>query len=436
MNITIIGTGYVGLVTGACFAETGHNVKCLDVSKDKINELKKGKVPFYEPGLKNKIRNGLNNNTLEFLSSYVSATKNTNIYFICVGSPPKKDGSSDLSYVSKSLKSIISLINQDSIVFIKSTVPVGTNKYLNDLVNKDKKLANKIKIVSNPEFLKEGDAIRDFMRPDRIIIGTDDEKIRKLSREIYKPLNKQKDKIIFMSPEAAELTKYAANSFLATKISFMNELSKLCDSLNINIEDVRNGIGTDPRIGSSFLYSGLGYGGSCFPKDIDSLLYTFKKNKIKNKILKSVKKINETQIDYFLSKIFNHYSNERIKEKNFTIWGLSFKPDTDDIRNSASINLIKDLSEKCNCLFLYDPKATEAAKKELKNIKNIIFMDDPYSYIKKSDSLIICTEWKLFWNPDYEKLRKLKDKSIFDGRNILDQNKITENGLKCFGVGS
>ena len=436
MKITIIGTGYVGLVTGACLAEVGHFVKCLDVSKEKIDFLKEGKVPFYEPGLKNKITNGLNNGTLEFTSSYDSATKDTNIYFICVGSPPKKDGSTNLSYVSNSLKKISSLKKKDFTVFIKSTVPVGTNKLMNDLLNKGKKSRNKAIIVSNPEFLKEGDAIRDFMRPDRIIIGTHDEKIKKLCREIYKPLNKQKDKIIFMSPEAAELTKYAANSFLATKISFMNELSRICDSLNINIEDIRNGIGSDPRIGSSFLYSGLGYGGSCFPKDIDSLLNTFKKNNIKNEILSSVKKINETQIDYFLSKILSHYSNKELKEKSFTIWGLSFKPDTDDIRNSASINLVKNLSKQCKNLYLYDPKASDSAAKELKNINNIFFMDDPYSHIKESDSLIICTEWKIFWNPNYKKLRKLKDKSVFDGRNILEKHKMTENGLEYIGVGS
>tara|TARA_B100001250_G_scaffold65148_1_gene51589 strand:+ start:3201 stop:4511 length:1311 start_codon:yes stop_codon:yes gene_type:complete len=436
MNITVVGTGYVGLVTGACLAEVGHQVTCLDIEEHKIEDLKKGKVPFYEPGLETIIKKGLSNGMLKFTSSYSEATRGIGIYFVCVGTPPKDDGSSNLNFLSESLLNLSSSIENDSIIFIKSTVPVGTNKLMRTLIDDNKKDDIDIELASNPEFLKEGDAVRDFMRPDRIIVGTNDENVSNTVRELYKPLNKQKDKVLVMRPESAELTKYAANSFLATKISFMNELARLCDSLDIEIEDIRNGIGSDPRIGTHFLYSGLGYGGSCFPKDIDSLLKTFEVNKIENKILSSVKNINTSQIDYFLSKIFNFYSNKDIKEKSFIIWGLSFKPETDDVRESVSIKLIKALSKKCKKLFLYDPVATESAKGELKEVKNIIFIDNPYSCIEDSDALVICTEWKLFWNPDFKKLQNLKDKTIFDGRNILNKDKLEQYGLKYFGIGS
>lgn len=436
MKITVIGSGYVGLVTGACLAEVGHSVKCLDIDDEKVAELKQGELPFYEPGLRPIIQKGLRNQTLEFTSSYHEATEGSDIYFICVGTPPKEDGSSNLSFLSDCISNLSALIAEDSIIFIKSTVPVGTHKLMRSLIKKNQNQKINILLASNPEFLKEGDAVRDFMRPDRIIIGTDNQDIKNTIKELYKPLNKQKDKIIFMSPEAAELTKYAANSFLATKISFMNELARLCDSLDIDIEDIRNGIGSDPRIGSHFLYSGLGYGGSCFPKDIDSLLNTFKSNTIDNQILTSVKQINDSQFAYFLSKILNFYSEQNLKQKNFLIWGLAFKPETDDVRESVSIKLIKSLSEHSNHLYLYDPVATKTAKQELQELKNITFLDDPYECIAQSDALVIATEWKIFWNPDHERLQNLKDQIIFDGRNILNKDKLNEYGLKYLGIGT
>ncbi len=436
MKITVIGTGYVGLVTGACLSEIGHQVTCLDNASEKVIDLKKGKVPFYEPGLDHIINNGLEKEMLNFTDSYSEATRDSEVYFICVGTPPKEDGSSDLKSLNDCLDNLCSFIENDSVIFIKSTVPVGTNASMKSLIDRKKRHNVHIELASNPEFLKEGDAVRDFMRPDRIIIGSNDEYVKKLSRELYKPLNKQKDKVIFMGAEAAELTKYAANSFLATKISFMNELARLCDVLEIEIEDIRNGIGSDPRIGSHFLYSGLGYGGSCFPKDIDSLLNTFKINQLDNSILSAVKAVNESQVEYFLSKITQIFPLEKLKKKSFTIWGLSFKPETDDIRESVSIKLIKILSQQCDQLFLYDPVASEAAKKELIGLTNIKFLDNPYIKIDQSHALVICTEWKLFWNPDFKKLQNLKDKIIFDGRNILNKDKLKEYSLKYFGVGS
>ena len=436
MKITVIGTGYVGLVTGACLSEVGHSVKCLDKDKEKIAELVQGKLPFYEPGLQPLIQKGLENKNLEFTSSYTEATRDSDIYFICVGTPPKKDGSSDLSFLLECISNLSSEITKDSIFFIKSTVPVGTNKLMQSIIEENRSKNLNIQLASNPEFLKEGDAVRDFMRPDRIIIGSDDENIKQISRELYKPLNKQKDKIYFMSPEEAELTKYAANSFLATKISFMNELAQLCDTLEINIESIRNGIGSDPRIGGHFLYSGLGYGGSCFPKDIDSLLNTFKKHKVDNKILTAVKSVNDSQANYFLSKILNLYSNQKLKEKSFLIWGLSFKPETDDVRESVSIKLIKSLANQCNQLYLYDPVASGPAKIELSELENATYLNSPYEGIEQADALIICTEWKIFWNPDYKRLQNLKDRVVFDGRNILNKDKLNDYGLKYLGIGS
>lgn len=436
MKITVIGTGYVGLVTGACLSEVGHSVKCLDIDKEKVSELVQGQLPFYEPGLQPIIQKGLDDKTLEFTSSYKEATKDSDIYFICVGTPPKKDGSSDLSFLLECLSNLSSEITKDSIIFIKSTVPVGTNKLMQSIIEKNKNKNLNIHLASNPEFLKEGDAVRDFMRPDRIIVGSDNEIIKQISRELFKPLNKQKDKIYFMSPEEAELTKYAANSFLATKISFMNELAKLCDTLEIDIESIRKGIGSDPRIGSHFLYSGLGYGGSCFPKDIDSLLSTFKENKVDNKILSAVKSVNESQVDYFLSKILSLYSNQKLKEKSFLIWGLSFKPETDDVRESVSIKLIKSLAKRSNQLYLYDPVAARNAKKELLELENLTYLNSPYEGIEQANALIICTEWKIFWNPDYKKLQNLKDRVVFDGRNILNKDKLNDYGLEYLGIGS
>ena len=435
MNITVIGTGYVGLVSGVCLSEIGHKVKCLDVNNKVIEKLKRGKVPFYEPSLSEMIKKNIKGSNLEFSTSYKNSTKNVNIFFICVGTPERKDGSSNLDYVFSVARSLAVNISSDSIVFVKSTVPVGTNKLIQQEIDKHKKKEIRIEVASNPEFLKEGDAINDFMRPDRIIIGTSNKNIEKLASKIYKPLISKSNKIITMPIEAAELTKYAANSFLATKISFINEISLLSDKLGIDIADIKAGIGSDPRIGDKFLNAGLGFGGSCFPKDVTSLIDIYKKNKLDSLLLSSVKNVNSNQKNNFLSKIVKYFKNSNLKDKTFMIWGLSFKPETDDIRESVGIKLVKDLSKKVKKLYLYDPIATQNAKKELNKHTNIEFVRNEYTKIKECDAVILCTEWKLFINPDIKMLKKLKEQVIFDGRNCLNKDKLTKNNIKYVGIG-
>tara|TARA_Y100001936_G_scaffold253168_1_gene316256 strand:+ start:132 stop:1445 length:1314 start_codon:yes stop_codon:yes gene_type:complete len=434
-DITVIGAGYVGLVTSACLVELGNKVSCIDTDKEKIRQLHQAIIPFYEPRLKELVEKGLENDMLSFSESYEGISENSEIFIICVGTPPQSDGSTNISYVCESAKGIAKNIKRDSIVFIKSTVPVGTNELISSIIKENLSTELDIEVASHPEFLKEGDAVRDFMEPDRIIIGTFSELVKKTAHEVYKSLNLQKDKIIFISPKAAELTKYAANSFLATKISFMNELSLLADNLSIDINEIRRGIGSDKRIGEYFLYAGLGYGGSCFPKDIDSLIDTYKKNNIESAILSSVKQVNENQLTSFLSKILDYYTIKDLKSKVLLIWGLSFKPNTDDIRESVSLKLIQKLSTQVKELKLYDPVAIPNSREFLKDINNITFLDNQYQYIERCDSLIICTEWENFLDPDYTHISKLKDKVIFDGRNILNKNKAKEFGLKYMGIG-
>ena len=396
MNITVIGTGYVGLVSGVCLADIGHNVICLDTNKKVIEKLNRGKVPYYEPLLSDMIKKNIKKAKITFSTSYKNSTKDVNIFFICVGTPENKDGSSNLDYVFSVAKSLARNISSDSVIFVKSTVPVGTNELIQEQINKYKKKGIKIEVASNPEFLKEGDAVNDFMQPDRIIIGTSDKAIEKLAHQIYKPLISKVSSLMTMPIKAAELTKYAANSFLATKISFINEISLLSEKLGIDIDDIKVGIGSDPRIGNKFLNAGLGFGGSCFPKDVSSLINMFKENKLDSYLLSSVKNVNSNQKNNFLNKIKMHFKNSNFKDKSFMIWGLSFKPETDDIRESVGIKLAKDLSKQAKKLYLYDPIAMGNAKQELSKLTNIEFIKNEYTKIKECDALILCTEWKLF----------------------------------------
>lgn len=435
MNITVIGTGYVGLVSGVCLADIGHNVTCLDTNKKVIEKLNRGKVPYYEPLLSDMIKKNIKKAKLTFSSSYKNSTKDVNIFFICVGTPENKDGSSNLDYVFSVAKSLASNISSDSVIFVKSTVPVGTNELIQKQINKYKKKGIKIEVASNPEFLKEGDAVKDFMQPDRIIIGTSDKDIEKLAHQIYKPLISKVSSLMTMPIKAAELTKYAANSFLATKISFINEISLLSERLGIDIDDIKDGIGSDPRIGDKFLNAGLGFGGSCFPKDVSSLINMYKKNKLDSYLLSSVKDVNLNQKNNFLKKIKMHFKNSNFKDKSFMIWGLSFKPETDDIRESVGIKLAKDLSKQVKKLYLYDPIAMENAKQELKKFTNIEFIKSEYTKIKDCDALILCTEWKQFINPDVKILKKLKGRVIFDGRNCLNKDTFIKNNIKYIGIG-
>jgi UDPglucose 6-dehydrogenase len=435
MNITVIGTGYVGLVSGVCLSEIGHNITCLDTNKKVIEKLSKGKVPYYEPLLSKMIKENTKKAKLNFSTSYQKATKDVNIFFICVGTPEKRDGSANLEYVFSVAKSLATYISSDSVIFIKSTVPIGTNDLIQEEINKHKKKGIKIEIASNPEFLKEGDAVNDFMKPDRIIIGTSNKEIEKLAHKIYKPLLSKVSLLITMPIKAAELTKYAANSFLATKISFINEIALLSERLDIDIDDIKVGIGSDPRIGNKFLNAGIGFGGSCFPKDVSSLIDMYKKNKINSYLLSSVKAVNLNQKNNFINKIKLHFKNSDFKDKTFMIWGLSFKPETDDVRESVGIKLVKDLSKKVKKLYLYDPIAMQNAKQELNKLTNIEFIKNQYTKINDCDALILCTEWKSFANPNIKMLKKLKGQVIFDGRNCLNKDNFVKNNIKYVGIG-
>lgn len=433
MNISIVGSGYVGLVTGVCLAELGNKVTCIDTNKSVVKKLNSAKVPFHEPGLAAMLQKAIKSNSIKFTTSYKRGLYQSDAIFVCVGTPARKNGTPNLDYVSDVFTLLAKNIGNHGVIFIKSTVPVGTNRKMQSLFRKYNKNPN-ILFASNPEFLKEGDAINDFKKPDRIIIGSDNIEIQEISNRIYKPFNRQTNRMIFTSVESAELIKYAANSFLATKISFINEIAKLCEKTNANIDDVRLGLGSDPRIGSQFLYPGLGYGGSCFPKDVKGLMHAFSSNGIKSKVVQAAHQANELQLKYFIEKIQTSLS-KRLSKCNVLIWGLSFKPETDDIRESLAIKLIKSISSQVNHFYLYDPIAHSNAKKELKDISNIQFIKDKYFNIEDCSFLIICTEWREFWDPNISKLKKLKENKVFDGRNILDQNAIINADIEYHGIG-
>ena len=435
MNVSIIGTGYVGLVTAACLSDMGHHVTCIDIDKKKINTLKKAAIPFYEPGLKEIVKRNYTSGNLKFSSSYKQACSESEIFFICVDTPDRGDGKPNLSNLNKVIDSLAKEIKSDAVIVTKSTVPLGTNSYIDKAIKEKIKRKNiSIDICSNPEFLKEGSAVLDFMRPDRIIIGTESDSVKSIMTTLYERLNRQSNKLIFMSIASAELSKYAANSFLATKISFVNELSHIAEETGANMHEIRHGMGSDSRIGNQFLYAGLGYGGSCFPKDVAALLSAQKDFGLKQGMLKETIRINNDQLDFFIKKIKKQFGKE-LSKKTITVWGLSFKPDTDDLREAVALKLVTKLSPNVKKLNLYDPICNKLASVELKNIKNIQFFDNKYDAFKNSHALIICTEWKEFWNVDYDKLRLLKDRLIFDGRNFLDKEKLNGEGLKYIGVG-
>ncbi len=433
MKLTVIGTGYVGLVTGACFAETGKHVTCLDTDEQRIDSLRNGKIPFFEPGLSEIVKRNIKEKRLEFTNSYENISEES-VFFLCVGTPDRGDGKPDLADITSLLDSLSKNLEGKNFIFTKSTVPLGTNKLIQDYL--DKKIEKSVKVIvsSTPEFLKEGNAVNDFMKPDRIIVGSSDLEAIDIISDLYKPFNWSENRLIVMTRESAELTKYAANSFLATKISFMNEIAKICDITGANIHEVREGIGADKRIGKSFLYAGLGFGGSCFPKDVRALIRTQKDLGIKSELLPKTIAVNENQIDYFLNKIQENFGTE-LKKKVLTIWGLSFKPNTDDIRESLAIKLIYKLSPLVKSLVLYDPESMELAKLKIKTLKNIEYKSDKYKALDGSNGLIIATEWKEFWDPDIQSMKVLRDKIIFDGRNILNKSKFVDEGFTYIGLG-
>lgn len=435
MKIAVIGTGYVGLVTGTCFAEVGIDVVCVDVDKEKIENLKSGILPIYEPGLEEMVIRNFNEKRLKFSTDISKSIKDCDVAFIAVGTPPGEDGSADLKYVIEVASQIGLYMNNYGVIVTKSTVPVGTAEKVKNAVKSALKKRNQkisFDVASNPEFLKEGAAIEDFMKPDRIIVGVETKRAEELMRKLYKPFLLNGHPIIFMDIPSAEMTKYAANAMLATKISFMNDIANLCEILGADVNQVRLGIGSDPRIGHKFIYPGIGYGGSCFPKDVKALIRTASEKKYKMKILEAVESVNDYQKSVLFEKIKKHYKN--IKGKKFAIWGLSFKPKTDDMREAPSLVIIEKLLSEGAEVTAYDPVAMAEAKKVLKN--KVKYATSHYDALSKADALVIVTEWPEFRSPDFEEIyKKINDKVIFDGRNIFEPEDVKESGFTYYSIG-
>jgi len=440
MKLTIIGTGYVGLVTGACFSEMGSHVTCVDIDQEKIENLKKGILPIYEPGLESIVLNNYEEGTLEFTTDLSLAAKDCNVFFIAVGTPPGEDGSADLKYVLEVARQIGSVIEDYAVIVDKSTVPVGTADKVRAQVRKELEARGEniaFDVVSNPEFLKEGAAVNDFLKPDRIIVGADSDRAEKLMRRLYAPFSRNRDKMLFMNVKDAEMTKYAANSMLATKISFMNEISNLCERLGVDVENVRKGIGSDSRIGYSFIYPGCGYGGSCFPKDVKALVKTSRDADFTPTLLEAVEERNNLQKQVLGVKVTQRFG-EDLTGRTFGIWGLAFKPGTDDMREASSRVLIKTLVDAGARVNVYDPVAMEQAKKEIpvQEQSKMNFAQDQYSALDGTDACILVTEWKAFRQPDFKKMAALmKERVIFDGRNQYDPDEIKEAGFEYHGIG-
>ncbi len=438
MKVAVIGTGYVGLVTGTCFADMGNDVWCIDIDRDKIENLKKGIMPIYEPGLEELVRRNYREGRLRFTTDLKEGIEKALFIFIAVGTPPGEDGSADLQHVLNVASEIGKNIDNYKIIVNKSTVPVGTAERVKQEIQKelDARGLNEVEfdVVSNPEFLKEGDAIKDFMRPDRIIIGTDNVRTAELMNELYSSFYRKDDKVIAMDIPSAELTKYAANAMLATRISFMNELSVLCEAAGADIQNVRRGIGSDSRIGKDFLYAGIGYGGSCFPKDVKALIQTAREHGSESKILQSVEDVNKQQRILFVKKVVKHMG-EDLEGRVFAVWGLAFKPNTDDIREAPSIDIINGLRERGASFKAYDPIAIETAKEVLGD-ERIEYEMQYYDVLKDADALLLLTEWHHFRKPDFEKIKMLmKTPIIFDGRNQYEPAKMKEKGFTYFCVG-
>ena len=435
MKITIHGSGYVGLVAGTCLADLGHDVICFDTDKKKIESLNKGFIPIFEPGLEQLVKENKAKGNLRFSNELEESVCHATVQFIAVGTPSDENGSADIEFVLSSAKSIANEMKEYKLIVTKSTVPVGTGEIIKNKVMQTLELRNKkleFDVASNPEFLKEGNAVNDFMKPDRIVIGVSSQKAESILKDIYNPFVKKSYRIIATNIKSAELSKYAANAMLATRISFMNELSRLSEKLGADIEEVRKIIGHDSRIGNSFLYPGLGFGGSCFPKDLRALKQMSLDNDLEPLILDSVITINTNQIDFFINKIYEKFKND-IAGKIFSVWGLSFKPQTDDIRESPSLVIIRALMERGAIIQAHDP----VVKGNLLELgAGFKAFDNQYDALSNADALIIATEWKAFWQPDFKLIASsLKKKIIFDGRNIYDEAALTEHGLDYVSIG-
>ncbi|MDC3319544.1 UDP-glucose/GDP-mannose dehydrogenase family protein [Flavobacteriaceae bacterium] len=439
MNITVIGSGYVGLVSGTCFAEMGNKVTCVDIDPVKIEKLNEGIIPIFEPGLESMILKNVQHKNLFFTTELVEALKNSEITFIAVGTPMGEDGSADLQYVLAVAKSIGQFMNKKLIVVDKSTVPIGTADKVKATIQKelDKRGSNlEFDVVSNPEFLKEGAAITDFMKPDRVVIGTDSEYATEKMKQLYHPFCMSRDRFISMDIRSAEMTKYAANAMLATKISFMNEIANICEKVGADANQVRIGIGSDQRIGYSFIYPGSGYGGSCFPKDVKALTRIAKENGYTAQLITAVEEVNDAQKLVIAQKIMTRFG-QILTGFTFGIWGLAFKPGTDDMREAPAIYVIKELVKRGAKIKAYDPKAINEAKEHyLKGIQHITYVTSKYDVLKDSDALVLLTEWKEFRSPDFEEIKtQLKTPVIFDGRNQYNTFSLDKKGFEYYQIG-
>lgn len=439
MNIAMIGTGYVGLVSGTCFAEMGNRVVCVDVVESKIAQLKSGEIPIYEPGLEELVNKNYQNGNLYFTTSLQEALKNCEIVFIAVGTPMGEDGSADLQYVLQAAKEIGETMESQLIVVDKSTVPVGTAQKVQVTINEALKARKKkipFGVASNPEFLKEGDAINDFLKPDRVVIGAEEEWVKERLKELYAPFCRSRDRFIVMDIKSAEMTKYAANAMLATKISFINEIANICEAVGANVNDVRVGIGSDKRIGYNFIYPGCGYGGSCFPKDVKALSRIALENGMNPKVICAVEQVNYEQKRILGKKIVQHFGND-LSERQICVWGLSFKPETDDLREATSIVLINELIARGAVVKAYDPKAMQEAQQfYLKGIPNILYAKNKYDALENCDCLVLVTEWKEFRSPDFLEIKeRLKTPIIFDGRNQYNAKRLKELGFTYYEIG-
>lgn len=436
MKIAIVGTGYVGLVTGTCFAEVGMNVTCIDIDQNKIDNLHKGILPIYEPGLDEMVNRNVEKKRLHFSTNLAEAIQGAEVVFIAVGTPPDEDGSADLKYVLAVASSIGKHAQHPMVVVTKSTVPVGTAEKVRGALKEEllkRKSDLEIYVASNPEFLKEGAAIEDFMKPDRIVVGVDNPKAEELIRKLYKPFLMNGHPIYFMDIPSAEMTKYAANAMLATKISFMNDIANLCEIMGADVNMVRKGIGSDTRIGTKFIYPGVGYGGSCFPKDVKALIKTANENKYNMRVLTAVEEVNENQKEVLFNKVKNHF-NGNLKGKKFALWGLSFKPKTDDMREAPSLVIIEKLLKEGASVVAYDPVAMHEAQRMIGD--TITYSLDMYDSLNGADALLIVTEWPEFRVPDFEEIAKrLNEKTLFDGRNIFDFQDMKKLGYKYYCVG-
>lgn len=431
MKIAVIGTGYVGLVTGTCLAETGNDVICVDVNEAKVNKMLAAEVPIYEPGLEVLFHRNIAQGRLMFTTDLATAVKESQIIFMALPTPPGGDGAADLSYILGAAKDIAKLITEYKVIVNKSTVPVGTADQVKAVFLNNTNV--EVDVVSNPEFLREGVAVDDFMRPDRVVVGTKSEKAQKLMAELYAPYVRQGNPIFFMDERSSELTKYAANSFLATKITFMNEVANLCEIVGADVDAVRRGIGADNRIGKRFLFPGIGYGGSCFPKDVQALAIAADAHQYDFQILKAVMKVNEKQKVVIVEKVLKYFKNE-IKGKRFALWGLAFKPETDDIREAPALYIVEELKKHGAEITAYDPEAMSNVKAVLGS--QINYAETQYEALEGADALIIATEWSVFRNPDFPKMEELlKNKVIFDGRNLFDLQKMIDLGYYYNSIG-